>query len=476
VLRIGLPVPAHGSTESIGPRQVVSNIANAGLIQLGQDGRPQPALAERWEYVDQGRTLRIFLRPDLKFRDGSPLGPGAVKTSLDVSRAVPARDSQFPMLRDIESIDVGGTYVSLRLKQPSILLLEDLRVPITKRVEGQPPITAGGFFADSETADAITLRANPFYHLGRPALDSVQVKTYPTVRAAWTSLMRDEVDLLYQVPNDAREFVEAEARVRVYPMLRAYVFSLVFNVRRPMFTSPLVRRALNVAVDRDAILEAVVDRRGVVAHGPIWPASYAYSSAQGDYAFDPDTADRLLARAGYPAERRPSGDERMPARLRFTCLIPANLDQYEQVAILLQKQFFDLGMDMVIEPAPLADFVARVTAGNYDAVVLDLASGRGLVVPYQLWHSASGSEAINTGYHGADAALSALRRATDDDALRDALAQFQEAIYADPPAVFLFWPETSRAVSRRFNVPESEPDVVATLPSWTVADAGNANE
>jgi ABC-type transport system substrate-binding protein len=278
-------------------------------------------------------------------------------------------------------------------------------------------------------------------------------------------MMRDEVDFLLQVPDEAREFVEDSTRVNVFSFRYNYVSTVVFNVARPPFRSAAVRKALNFAVDRADVVDTVLGGHGMAATGHISPDHYAYDATGPAYVFDPALADRLLTDAGYAA-RRPLGPGQMPARLHFTCLIPADVAPYDRVAILIQKQLFDLGIDMRVEEVPIEQFVQRITTGNYDAALIGLAAGSGMMVPYQFWYSKSGSGFIKTGYTAADPALEALRDAADDQAFREAARQVQATLHADPPGIFLYWPQMSRAVSRRFDVPDPNRDVLTTMPDW----------
>jgi peptide/nickel transport system substrate-binding protein len=464
-LRVGLPVPARRTPQAIGPRQVVSVITNDSLLRMGRNGHPVARLAQRWEPIDGGKSLDIVLRPGLKFQDGSPITAADVKASLDRSLSTPATESQYGLLRDIERIDDAGDRVRLHLKRPSMLLLENLEVPIRKGGTGERQLTAGAFYVESESPDVTILRSNPFHYAGRPAIGTVHVKTYATVRSAWTSMMRDEVDFLLQVPDEAREFVEDSTGVHVFSFRYNYVSTLVFNVARTPFQSSAVRRALNSAVDRNAVVENVLNGHGLAAQGHVSPDHYAYDTARPPYRFDPATADRLLAEAGY-ASRRPSGPGEMPSRLHFTCLIAADVAPYDRVAILIQKQLFDLGVDMRIEEVPIERFVQRITTGDFDSALVGLAAGSGMLVPYQFWYSRSGSGFIKTGYTAGDAALEALRDAENDEAFRAAALQFQEVLHDDPPAIFLYWPQMSRAVNRRFDVPDPSRDVLTTMPDW----------
>ena len=108
------------------------------------------------------------------------------------------------------------------------------------------------------------MAAFPRYYRGMPAVNQLVWRLYPTVRTAWAATMRGEVDFLYEVGPESREFLESEASVELYSFLRNYVYGAVFNISRPIFGDPEIRKALNYAVDRKRSLIApseVMQRR-----------------------------------------------------------------------------------------------------------------------------------------------------------------------------------------------------------------------
>jgi hypothetical protein len=92
-------------------------------------------------------------------------------------------------------------------------------------------------------------------------------------------------------------------------------------------------------------------------------------------------------------------------------------------------------------------------------------SGRGFKYPYEFWHSSG--QRVKHGYRAADDVLDAVRRAPSDEAFRAAAVALQQRFRDDPPAIFLAWGRTSRAVSRRFEIEATGDDVYHTVSRWT---------
>jgi peptide/nickel transport system substrate-binding protein len=461
VLRIGYPAYVGGQRIGIG--SVANLLVGEGLTRTMRNGRHEPRLAERWRLSPDGLTLDVRLRPGLKFSNGAPLTAADVKTSL-LEGAL-----EYPLLAEIDRIDdAGGGDLLVRMRQPTTLILDELEVDVRRRA-GTTTVLTGPFVREPDEGDTRVFSANPHYFRGRPQIDEIRLKGYPTLRLAWTSLMRDEIDFLYEMTDDAREFLEKESGVRVFSALRPYVFTLLFNQRAPLFASRLVRTALNYAVDRDAILKAALKGHGETARSAVWPRHWAHAGEASAFAFNPARASRLLAEAGYPDAIRAGTDGGAPARVRFSCLLVPDDSRFEHIATLLQKQFFDIGVDMQIESVSLEALVRRMEQGTYDALLIDLNGGPALVRPYQLWHTPRRPVRLSFAHGPADAPLDALNAATSDEEIRAATRAFQQVLFDDPPAIFIAWPHVSRAVSRRFEVPPTDGDVLATIWQWRPA-------
>jgi ABC-type transport system substrate-binding protein len=196
-------------------------------------------------------------------------------------------------------------------------------------------------------------------------------------------------------------------------------------------------------------------------------------------AHDPAAAVALLEDAGFVKHRLPGTATRPPSRLRFTSLIPADYPLYERLALVVQQQLADIGVDMRVEPVARTELARRLAGGDFEAYLLDIASGHGFTWPYWFWHSpeADGAVPIRSGYDGADAALSALRRARGDAEVQRALLEVDRTLSADPPGIFLCWSRITRAVDRRFLVAgDGDRDIISNIALWRATAGASSQE
>jgi peptide/nickel transport system substrate-binding protein len=468
-LTIGVPMAA-GVDPLRGIQQATRLISHEGLFGTNRDGRPQSRLAETWQESADGLTWHFTLRRNAFFHDGSAVDSHAVKASLERSLAT-ADTQQYPGLADILAIEAPSrSEIAIRLRRRSAFLLDDLGVSILKLRPGTTPVGTGPYIGVTSSGNESIMTAFPKYYRGAPVITRVVWKAYPAVRAAWAAMMRGEVDFLYEVGDDAREFIEAETSTRIYPFLRNYVYMVALNHRRNMFQDRRIRRAMNFAIDRSSIIENAFQRHGRPASIPAWPEHWAYDQTVPAYSYDPSRALALLD-AAMPRDVKPD-PTLQPATMRFICLIPENFALWERIGLLVQRNLAAIGVDMQLEAVPAEQFNKRIATGDFEAALLEIIVGNTASRPFTFWYSKSGQNPWGYRSVKTDFALDQLRYAPDEATYREAFRNFQLESLEDAPAIFIALGETARAVSKRFEViapPGS--DIVRTIADWRLSQA-----
>jgi peptide/nickel transport system substrate-binding protein len=432
------------------------------------DGRSLPALAESWTWENDGRRLRLRLRSSVLFHDGTPLTATVGVDVLKIALAQPGNRALYPSLADVASVRTDGALdLVIDLSQPSAFLQEELDLPLSL---GTQNVGTGPFRLVKRDASGVVLQRFERYYLGAPAIEQINIRPFDTLRTAWTSLLRGDVDMVTDVPPEAIDFIR-NGEVQVISFPRRYQFLVAFNSQKPPFTSAAVRRALNFAVNREALITNVLQGHGQPATGPFWPHHWAYDSSIEPFVFAPEFAASLLDSAGFRVNKISDTPNRPPARLRFTCLVPSDFSLLERIGLEVQKQLYDVGVDMQFDVVSFSEYDSRIREGRFEAVLLDLISGPTLSRPYIFWRSAKESRGLNLfGYENAEAErlFRILRTSTNEAAIRSAVPRLQRTFLEDPPALFLAWNEKSRAVRRRFHVVATEGlDPLLTLWQWT---------
>jgi peptide/nickel transport system substrate-binding protein len=342
-----------------------------------------------------------------------------------------------------------------------------LEIPL--EIGGQGVGTGAFRIVTAGQTETVLERFNNFRE-GAPSIQRVVIRPFETLRTAWTSLLRSEVDMVTDVPPEAVEFISNED-VQVVPFERRYQYLIAFNLSKPPFSSPIVRRALNAAINRDVLVKNVLQDHGMPSTGPIWPKYWAYDSSMTPYGFDPPLAISLLDSAGLRMKAAGGPEPGPRARFRFTCLVPAGFSIWERIALEVQRNLYNVGVDMQFKVIPFQQFDALIREGKFEAAFIDLISGPTPGRAYIFWRSSQRFTGLNVfGYENPEAErlFDVLRTSSNEAAVRTATRGLQRVFLNDPPALFLAWNQRARAVRRAFQIPQ-EPgrDPVFTLWRWT---------
>jgi peptide/nickel transport system substrate-binding protein len=290
------------------------------LLKTGPAGNVIPGLAVSWENLS-GRVWTFKLRQGVRFQDGTPLDADAVAFSInrlapDSPYAVRGRTSSLAIwLGDliVHADAVNSSTVRISLKEPYALLpamLAAWPVPIVSPTAvrklgdafGREPVGSGPFkLGEWVKGDHITLVANESYWGGRPGLQRIVFKVVPDPSSRLLELKRGSGDFLKGLSPDQRQAVESDPNLVLITKPCSCIGYVAINDQKKPYDSVLVRRALNYAIDRTAIMRTIEGGLGVVATSMIPPWMPGYSSSIPQYPYNPSKAKELLREAGYPA-------------------------------------------------------------------------------------------------------------------------------------------------------------------------------
>ena len=392
-----------------GLRQVVASLSVEALVIPNDDGRLRPWLAESWTTAPDGLSVMVHLRRQSKFHDGTTVTASLVVQALQ--KNLP--DVMGPAFDDVDQIvAVDADQVRVDLRRRSQFLIEALETPIQK--PGKAGVGTGPYVA-SATAAPAELHANADYYLGPPAIDRITITPYPSVRTAWAELLRGNLDMLNEVNIDALDSLQSASDVAVFSYLRHYQYMIVFSAQAPNLQSAEVRRELNAAIDREAVVREALNGHGIPSTGPVPPQHWALDSVAPKLAFDRKLAKSLASR-----------------HLQFTCLVPTD-SVYERMALVVKQQLAAASVEMRVEETSQEQILQATRNNNFEAVLLDPISGPTLFRSYRPFYSKVPFIPKPRGSALIDAALDQIRRAPSDAEYRAGVTAFQQAIIDDPP-------------------------------------------
>jgi peptide/nickel transport system substrate-binding protein len=446
------------NTQDASARDSLSSdfFADTTLLRSDLSGRVHPAVALSWETRDQ-RTWTFTLRDGLRMQNGEPFTSSRIRDLLNVALSLPL---YRPAWRDVEGIDAPTpTTLVIRLARPNNALLEVLSIVRLAGEGRQRDWFAGPFRLVAETTEERTYAPFAGTWTGPPSVAGLRVRFFPSPRAAWAAFLRDEADMFYDVPPDALPLLAENADVQLFDTGPRYVFTIGFQQRHSLLRDPRVRQALNLAIDREAIVRRFFGTYGKAGDGPFSSAYWAAQGAGTAWRYDPAAARALLKEA--------TGGRTKPIELE--CITTNQFPAFADITAAIEGQLERVHVRLRIVALPMAELSQRLGTGDFELFTSPTLTGYGILGPYLFWHSGQALPAGN--YSAADAALDALRGAGSDDALRAGVREVLDVMHRDPPAAFVMALPSLRAVSRKWRVPPDEPDIRRTIGYWTRAEA-----
>jgi peptide/nickel transport system substrate-binding protein len=303
----------HYSTSSNDIRVSLNLFDN--LTSRHPDGKLYPGLATEWKLQGQ-TTWALKLRQGVKWHNGDPFTSADAKYSIERTYDPAAKTMVATVLTTIDRIEAPDPLTLLiHTKKPDPLLPARLafyggQIVPKKYLESvgpdafnaKPVGTGPVRFVSWVKDDKLVLEANPDYWGGKPDFDRMIVRSIPETAPRIAALLKGEVDMITQLPPDQAEKVTGNASTRVAGALYAGLYVLAVNSKRPPLDNPLVKQALSLAIDRDAIVKELWRGRGIVPSQPIAKGDNYFDASLPPLAYNPKEARERLKKAGYKNE------------------------------------------------------------------------------------------------------------------------------------------------------------------------------
>ena len=371
------------------------------LIYHELDNSFAPALARNWTSPDGGTTWILNLVSDAVAHDGLPLTAQDVAFTLGLYQGHPEFSyygSQIPAMRKIQ---VTGPYsLSIALERP-VGNIEALLywIPLLPQrvwagvdvsgatiIDEKKLVGSGPFvFVEHQPGQQITLAANEKYWMGRPKVDRVVFKTYPSADALTEALKSGEADLILQVPVQRMAELRAAPTVQVVSGPQLHLRTLLFNASEeshstghPALRDPQVRLAIAHAIDRQQLIDLVFLGQAMPGLSVVPPALHRWFNARLVASpFDLDEASRILDEAGY-ADKDGDGvletpDGSTPLALRL--FIPSDSTTSPREAEMIGNWLRQIGLKVnlaVLDPEALQ--ATCCPACDYDMILWQQSS------------------------------------------------------------------------------------------------------
>jgi len=428
----------------------VSSLILGRLFRPDHRGGIERDLVESWRVRAEGRIYDLKLREDVYWHDGEPFTADDVfftwqklfsvdtQTSLDLNQAMLVSHRQtgkYEIEFELKAPDTGflAALTEIPILPEHILKYED----INGTAFDEHPIGTGPYkLVMQKDGREYHFARHEKYHLGRPAFDTLVIRVIPDDDERARAVAAGEVDLAQVKPPHIEMLRTAGARL--YRMRTGAWRGMPLNLQRAALADSRVRQAIDLAINREAVVREALAGYGSAAYSPIPPASWAYREEMNTRRYDPERAAQLLDTAGWHRENGASPRKKNGTALALELIVWKDEFFRRTAAQVIARQLGAVGItvNLHLVDGPTYNRLADNMDDEYDAYI---GGWGGLLDPgdnlYKKYHS-KGSQ-NRTGYSNRDVDkwIEEARRTTDRQKATDIYERIVRQITED--AVFL---------------------------------------
>jgi peptide/nickel transport system substrate-binding protein len=459
-----------------------------------------PRLADRWTWSPDSLSIAFHIDEQARWHDGRPVRAEDVRFSFASYRDTTLGSPAASLIASVDSVTTPDSATAVfwfRARTPQQFFDAVYPMPIMPAhvwrdiapsswrasEQGRAPIGSGRFrFVRWVPRGSVELAADSLNYHGAPKLTRVIWSLAPDFNTAATRFLSGETDFFEALRPEHIPEVARLAQLRIaHTSGLDYTFAQ-FNLRDPanrtrphaLFGDRELRRALTMAVDRNAIVRSVFDTLALPAVGPTVRTYATTDPNLPQIPFDLDRARQALDSLGW---RDANGDglrERNGRSLRFALAVPGSSRARVRMAVLLQEQLRQAGVKVDVEQQDFPVFLEGMRRRTFDVVIGGWHTQPSPGGVRQTWGS-MGSRARNGSNYGSyenpvfDAYVDSALASSDLTTRRSLFSKAYEIIIQDAPALWLAEPIPTLGYHSRLQLAPLRPDAWwAHIPEWWI--------
>lgn len=463
-----------GSPRFINPLLATSDIDKdlttlvySGILRLDTNGKLVPELAESYEISSDSLTYTVTLKDDLYFHDGEKLTTDDIIFTIEKVQDPELKSPRENNWSGVKVEKIDERTISFTLRQTYSPFIQNLTFGIlpkhiwkTASIEEFPfsqlninPVGSGPYKVDSITYTSggfpseYHLKSFDKYNLGKPYITNLIIKSYKNEKDLIDAYKNGNIDSLHSVATKqlpSLQIKNDDVKLSLLPR----VFGVFFNQNiATVFVNKEVRNALNVATDKQEIIDKVMSGYGQVIDGPV-PPKVIESSNTPEMTDEEriEKAKNILTNNGWKQNDLglfQKKDKKGTIDLSFS-ISTGNAPELKETAFLLKEQWEKIGAEVEVKIFEIGDLNQNIIRPRkYDSLLFGEIIGKEMDL-YPFWHSSQrNTPGLNIALYTnikVDKILENIRKTTDSELQKTYFDNFNKEIKSDIPAVFTYSP------------------------------------
>lgn len=426
---------------SSGTEEIMYNVFE-GLLMPSPSGELIPAIAESYKISEDGTLYTFKIRKGIKFHNGNPLDVKDVEFSLNRMAGKDGNPPASALFQEIAEINiVSEDEIQIRLKEADSAFIYALTKGIVPDENAQEldknPIGTGPYMIKQyDREQQIVLEKFNDYWGDKASIDKVTVLVVPNNETAFLKLLSSEINMLSRVDakrlNELKNFNNISA-----PQNTVQIFAL--NNKVAPFDDERVRKAINLAIDKDEIIKSVMGGNGIKLETNMSPVMKKYVIENIGEKQNIEEAKKLLKESGHE-------------NFSFTIKVPSNYPMHVNTAQIIAEQLKEIGLNVKIETVEWTTWLSEVYSGRkYEATIVGLT---GKLDPYAIlrrYTSDYKNNFFNFQDKEYDRLIEGAKKSTVDEVIVANYKEAQEILRDRQAAIYIMDPELITSLDKKIS-------------------------
>jgi len=425
------------------------------LLKTDGQGNYQSDILKEWNFLEDGRSLRIILKDNIFWQDGKKITTDDIAFTIQKITDPETNSPLSPSWQGITVKVYDQQIIEFFLKEPYVFFernLANLKI-IPKHIweEISPqnyrlseynffPVGAGPFKVEKFQKDkngrivSYTLKPNENYFGKKPYLKEINFKFYQNYQQAYQALKKGKIDSLFNL--SAKNSQENFLKKKIYQVIVPRFYGIFFNPQEEeILNIPEIREALSLATPKKKIIDEVFEGKAELVNTPFIEGMEGYDKEFQKENFNLEKAKEIIQKLRE--------EDKIPEKLEIQIVMPQGAEFF-QMANILKEEWQKIGFEVKIETKEMKFLKEEnIAPRNYQAILI----GQMLNLQPDLfgfWHS---SQKFDPGLNislfdneEADEVIEKIRQTFDKEERRKYYLKFQEIFLKEKPAIFLFSP------------------------------------